>query len=438
MKRVACYVRVSTQEQKQRGLSVDSQIVALKDYCTEKGYEVVGVYNDAGISARKRYTKRPALLNLIEDCKRGRIDLIIFTKLDRWFRSVADYYEVQKVLDEKKIPWRAIWEDYETETSSGVFKVNIMLSVAQSEADRTSERIKAVNEYRRAQGRYINGKAPTGYMLQGGGLVIDEGQRPAMRAFFDTYLSCFSVIDAMNAARDLGLQFARDTARKLLMNPTYKGDAHGYECEAYITAEQWSMIQRSLDSRRIRRRKYFDHVFYFTNGLLRCGSCGAHMIGSTRINTVNGVKKPFKYYKCGRARNVTCAFKTTISEMKVEAFLLDNLAAAVDDYNMSLEAMPVDQASIEADIAKLKGRLSRIGTRFEEGEISKEEYIEKKDAVQREISRLENMPTRKRKALQCDWREVYAELDASHRRAFWYQTVSEITFGPNGLDFKLE
>ena len=42
---------------------------------------------------------------------------------------------------------RAIWEDYETETSAGVFKVNIMLSVAQSEADMTSERIKAVNDF---------------------------------------------------------------------------------------------------------------------------------------------------------------------------------------------------------------------------------------------------------------------------------------------------
>ena len=53
MKRAALYVRVSTQEQKNSGLSVDSQIDALEKYCEEQGYTVAGVYNDAGISARK-------------------------------------------------------------------------------------------------------------------------------------------------------------------------------------------------------------------------------------------------------------------------------------------------------------------------------------------------------------------------------------------------
>ena len=146
-KRAAIYVRVSTAEQKEHGLSVDNQLDALKNYCQERGFSIAGIYNDAGISARKKYRSRPALLQLLEDCQKHKIDIILFTKLDRWFRSVADYYAVQQVLDGAKVPWRAIWEDYETETSAGVFKVNIMLSVAQAESDRTSERIKAVLEY---------------------------------------------------------------------------------------------------------------------------------------------------------------------------------------------------------------------------------------------------------------------------------------------------
>ena len=95
MKRAALYVRVSTQEQKNSGLSVDSQIDALEKYCEEQGYTVAGIYNDAGISARKKYTKRPALLQLLDDCRQCKIDIILFTRLDRWFRAVAGYYEVQ-------------------------------------------------------------------------------------------------------------------------------------------------------------------------------------------------------------------------------------------------------------------------------------------------------------------------------------------------------
>lgn len=83
MKRAAIYVRVSTKEQKEKGLSVDSQLLALREYCGNNGYVIAGEYNDAGISARKKYINRPALLQLIDDCKEGKIDIILFTKLDR-------------------------------------------------------------------------------------------------------------------------------------------------------------------------------------------------------------------------------------------------------------------------------------------------------------------------------------------------------------------
>lgn len=183
-KRAAIYVRVSTAEQRDHGLSVDSQIDALQKYCRENGLDVAGIYNDAGISARKKYKARPALLQLIQDCKDHKIDIILFTKLDRWFRSVADYYEVQSQLDAAKVPWRAIWEDYETETSAGVFKVNIMLSIAQAESDRTSERIRAVNEYRKSQGYIIVGKMPLGYIRTSASTIdFDPKTKDAMQTF---------------------------------------------------------------------------------------------------------------------------------------------------------------------------------------------------------------------------------------------------------------
>lgn len=172
MKRAAIYVRVSTKEQKEKGLSVDSQLLALREYCSNNGYVIAGEYNDAGISARKKYINRPALLQLIDDCKEGKIDIILFTKLDRWFRSVADYYQVQTLLDSYKVPWRAIWEDYETETSTGLFKVNIMLSVSQNEADKTSERTKEAVKYRRLRGDFVGGKCPRGYRRENKKLVF--------------------------------------------------------------------------------------------------------------------------------------------------------------------------------------------------------------------------------------------------------------------------
>ena len=79
--RAALYIRVSTEEQARHGLSLGDQRESLLAYAADNGMEVVGVYEDAGISARKPYKRRPALLRLLADCKDGKIDTILFVKL---------------------------------------------------------------------------------------------------------------------------------------------------------------------------------------------------------------------------------------------------------------------------------------------------------------------------------------------------------------------
>lgn len=271
MKRAALYVRVSTQEQRDHGLSVDSQIVALREYCDENGYYIIGTYNDAGISARKRYTKRPALLKLLDDCRAGKVDVILFTKLDRWFRSVGDYYEVQRVLDEAKVPWRAIWEDYETETSSGIFKVNIMLSVAQSEADRTSERIKAIMDYKRAKGDYL-GVAARGYKKVNNRLVIDEEAAPEIRQMFEIFKNALTVNATKQELARRGYVSSYNAIRLRLRNPVYTGRYEGGTCPAYITEEEHAFICDQISRRRYERKAGHDRQYIFT-GILRCGYC---------------------------------------------------------------------------------------------------------------------------------------------------------------------
>ena len=146
MNRVALYCRVSSEEQVRHGYSLGAQLTALKEYAKKHRYAVMGEFVDEGISARKSYKKRPALLRLLEAVQDDQVDIILFIKLDRWFRNVKAYYQVQPILDQHNTAWQAILEDYETVTASGRLKVNIMLSVAENEADRTAERIKFVFE----------------------------------------------------------------------------------------------------------------------------------------------------------------------------------------------------------------------------------------------------------------------------------------------------
>ena len=97
--RAALYPRVSTEEQHINGLSLPAQKKALEDYALAHGYEIVGVYADEGISARKPVMKRPALLRMLEDVKKDKIDIILVTKLDRWFRNIKEYHITQEILE---------------------------------------------------------------------------------------------------------------------------------------------------------------------------------------------------------------------------------------------------------------------------------------------------------------------------------------------------
>ncbi|MBR2716521.1 MAG: recombinase family protein [Oscillospiraceae bacterium] len=325
---VAVYVRVSTQEQKLHGISVAAQEADCRAWVAERGHRLAGVYSDAGLSARVKYTKRPAMLRLLEDVRARRIDLIIFSKLDRYFRNVADYYEVQAILEAHGVRWRAIREDYETETASGRFKVNIMLAVAQDEADRTSERIKAAADYKRARGEAV-GRPALGYRIEGKHWAMDPETQPAVEAFFRAYLDTLSVRRAMLAAAEHGLRLNAVHAGRLLRNPTYHGDAYGVPCPAYISEEQFAAIREQAGRRT--RSAGTGRVFLFS-GLLRCGHCGGAMTSAASPSKA----KTVKYYRCVNHNHLLdgCPLGSYANEEKLERLLLDSLLGLAGPYEV--------------------------------------------------------------------------------------------------------
>lgn len=430
MKRVAIYVRVSTAEQKEHGLSVDSQITALTEYAQANNYIIAGVYNDAGISARKSYRNRPALLKLVKDCQDGKIDLILITKLDRFFRSVKDYYSVMSQIGE--VPWRAIWEDYETETSTGVFKVNIMLSVAQAESDRTSERIKAINEYRRAKGCYV-GTAPLGYVSSHSHLIKDEHTREAVEAFFIEFNSTRNMRAAIRAADVYGVKISRERARGMLSNETYSGIALTSECEPYITPEEYRANKSVLENRRWRKAKYNIYLF---SGLVRCKYCGGRMNAGYKLARVSGKDYRYKVYQCRNAHDMfTCDNTYTVHENVLEKWLVNKLDAELKEigYN-TLDKISVSnkkKTDVKTERDKLTAKLKRVGERYEDGDITREEYRAKRDSIKQELDKLVE-PVTSPINLPSNWLDIYKELDEQSKKDFWAGTITQITVGKRG------
>ena len=146
--RTAAYIRVSKQEQKLEGLSLMAQEMKLNEFASANGLKIVEWYRDEGVSGRKRIKKRPELQRMLSDAQERKFERIIFIKLDRYFRSVAEYHECQKLLDEVDVTWTATEEKYDLTTANGRAFVNMKLTIAELEADTTGERIKIVNDYK--------------------------------------------------------------------------------------------------------------------------------------------------------------------------------------------------------------------------------------------------------------------------------------------------
>ncbi len=444
MKRVFLYVRVSTEEQAIHGLSIDAQTAALEEWARTNGHKVVGVYTDAGISARKPASKRPELQRLLTDAQAGKGELVVFTKLDRWFRNIAEYYKVQEVLERCHVDWRTIHEDYDTSTASGRLKINIMLSVAQDEADRTSERIKAVFETKRARREPLTGNCPTGYKIEGKRLVKDPEKEQAVEAFFRKYLACGSVSETQQYVLDnYGLRIEYQLASKMLDSPAYYGYYYHIDgmTPPYITKDEFATIQ-TMRTRTV--RKTMNNRVYIFSGIAVCGECGFHLGGRTNAkNKVPLYNCPGHYVKRSGCEN-----KTNISERKIEAYLINEIEKKLTEYKVAYASLAAEQEGPDhkAEIAALRGKIKKLKDLYLNDLITLEEYKADHAAMTERMESLieQDKPKeppdfqRAERLLGTGWQEVYDSLSKKERREFWHALLRELRIYPDRhIEFEL-
>jgi len=426
VKHVFLYARVSTEEQAVHGLSIEAQVAALEEWAKANGHKVVGVYIDAGISARKPATKRPELQRLLLDAQAGKGELIVFTKLDRWFRNIAEYYKVQEVLEKCHVDWRTIQEDYDTSTASGRLKINIMLSVAQDEADRTGERIKFIFEDKVQRGEVISGKVPLGYKIENKKMAIDPETAPIAQDIFQQY----TVIRSVRALREYvmnkyGLVYGQTGIRALLDNERYIGRAHGQDdfCPPLITQEQFQLCQELLQQRAQRNLARSDRVYLFT-GLVRCAECGNRL-------SAHVVAKKYTYYRCTKYEKLhLCTHKKRTSELVLEQWLLENLISSYEMHNVLATRSAVSKRPT-VDVEKIKRKMEKLKDLYLNDLIEKEsyerDYLSLRDQL-REVHAPEAQPPK-----LVDIKPVqnilmaYGWLSRQEKKEFWSRVIGTIT-----------
>lgn len=438
-KRILLYVRVSTEEQARYGESIADQRQALSEWAKKHGCVVVHEFVDEGFSARKPYKSRPALCALLDAVENREADAVVFTKLDRWFRNIRDYNKVQEVLERCGVFWMATLEDYETKTSAGRFKVNLMLSLAEHEADQTSERIKFTFRQKRSRGEIVSGNMPKGYKLVDGRPQKDEATERGVSAFWAEYLSSGKMYAAIEKAAENGVQLAVSTGSFMLRNAAhYAGQIQGCRCDPYITEEERDMV---LSTRRAAPRK--SGRTYLFSGMIYCAECGGRMGAHRHFYKRKGDKRGEQvYYNCTRhyaTRPAVCPSRVNIYERDVEQYVLERLEDALEQCAIAAEvkARTANQEDAKKTLEKIKRLEQKKGRCLDaylDGLMEKDELKKRIEAIELDLTELRKVravkpqktPEAIRATLPKGWETVYGGLDLDRRRRFWCSILDRV------------
>jgi len=436
MQRAALYIRVSTEEQALHGLSIEAQREALDAWAKANHALVVDHYIDAGISARKPADKRPELQRLLRDVRAEELDVIAFTKLDRWFRNVSEYYKVQDILDAHHVNWKTIHEDYETVTASGRLKINIMLSIAQDEADRTGERIRAVFDSKRSRREFVTGIIPFGYRLENKHLVVNEEEAEIVRWIFDQYIATKSRPAVTRALLEkYGIDRPPASIKYMLMNRKYAGDGTELsgECEAIVSQETFALAQEIAKERS--QRNAYDPAarrVYLFSGIVHCAECGRRLTGHM-------VMHKYVYYFCPvHAYHRNCPHGHQTSEKKLEQWLLDNLLSQCEAFNYELEA--TQQRTAQIDTGAVKRKMEKLLNLYLNDKIELAHYEREYSALKSTLEAAQIAQGQRKRLIDVTHLEgalaSYSTLTRQSQKEFWTRTISKIII-TNSDDFSI-
>ena len=442
--RVACYERVSTDEQALKGFSIPTQIDNLTEYCNDHGMKIVDHYTDEGKSGTLPPLKRPALQRLLEDVQAGKIDMILFTKLDRWFRSVKEYFKVQSILDKHKVEWKAIHEDYDTTTANGRMAITIFIAIAQNERDKTSERIKVIFEHKRKNKEVCFSRCPFGYMKQKDAdginrLVIDPEAQQMCSEFWQILIEHGNLSMAIRHVTQVyGVTRDFTTWRKITRQTFYYGDYRGVEdyCEPYVSKDDWDKVQKALDAKKSQAKTKRTYLF---SGLMRCPECGRILSPDCDANRwPEGIE--YRYYRC-RHRTTKCSYKRSLTEIQAEKQLITLLPKLIEKEIAVRESeMMARKAKPKYNIAALRERMRTLNASYMAGNKTDDEYVQESIEIKHLIEQAEQetpLPERDlsplKEMLNGELWTTYSTLGIEEKRIFWKSALKEIKVNDNKI-----
>ena len=271
--RCAIYTRKSSEEGLEQSFnSLDAQREACCAFILSQKHEgwipLATRYDDGGFSGGSM--ERPALQELLNDIKAGKVDTVVVYKVDRLTRALTDFAKIIEIFDSHSVSFVSVTQHFNTTTSMGRLTLNVLLSFAQFEREITGERIRDKIAASKKKGMWMGGVVPLGYECVDHRLIVNEAEAETVRKIFTQYVKLGSVrklkkfldqSELRSKARTStagrqsgGAMFFRGALYHLLKNRIYIGEIH-HKDQCYpgqhqpiVLRELWDQATALLES----------------------------------------------------------------------------------------------------------------------------------------------------------------------------------------------
>ena len=488
--RCGIYTRKSTEKGlEQEFNSLHAQTEACEAYIASQRHEgwiaLPDRYDDPGFSGGN--IDRPGLKKLMRDIERGRVDCVVFYKLDRLSRSLLDFVKLTEFFNRHNVTFVSITQQFSSTTAMGRLTLNILLSFAEFERAISAERVRDKIAAAKKKGKYQGGTPPYGYDVdyENSRLVVNKTEAKLIRRIYTRFVetgSCLGIAKELNAEgiptkswttkngsfRQGGFWNTQHVYRALnnriyLGETLHKGVSYPGEHEAIISKSLWEKVQRIFGDGTARKKgQGAREVKALLRGIIRCGHCDKSMIG-TYTKKKSGVV--YRYYTCGGAmRNghASCPVRS-VPAGEIEKAVVDQLRvllrspeviaqtfrAAKELEAEELECLQEEKSSLEMRLVELKAWASELASSDAGNETPPERFVELNDDIHRARQQLSDvdariLSTQPRSFSEQDVADALRKLDPiwdelfpSEQHRVFRSLVESVIVTSDGLDIRL-
>ena len=372
-KRAAIYVRVSTDDQRDNGYSIDSQLRILTKHCEKNEYSIIHIYNDAGYSGKDLI--KPNMQRLIKDIKAKKIDILLAIKVDRLTRNNYDGFWLLNYCQDNNVKIKLTLEPFDVSTANGEMMFGMNLVFGQRERKEFGARTKRALE-EMALKHVHPSQAPYGYTRNSEGyLEIEPIEAQVVKEVFDLCKKWYSVRNIAKIMKENNAYLTNgiwhtDRVYRILSNSIYIGRFEYWKykrknedilivddyCEPTIDKQTWNKIRKILEKNK--HSNYGEHIHLFTS-LIECPKC-KKILSSTISYKYDKNRNRIEYYHL-TCKNNNCKNKGLhYSSDKIEKALTNLLKELIKDINKSENTIIINKPNNQKEIKDIEKALENL------------------------------------------------------------------------------